>query len=847
MTKLMFRKNLRKRGGNEGGIYYRDSLMLMSYGERLTARIITNVWVIVHVASTVILILSDVGWAFWLGVLNTFYLLDRLFRYSDGDRVLPEGDGGVENLASYLSPRARRVIISAYNKSSVIGGGFFLNLARSLTEMKSIQGMLLRLEVGRGEFEAKLDLYLGKEVAAYKDSGRLLNELEQLIFSAFNAREQGQKFIDYADLFAALGSVESEELTSLFHLFDIDGNSLHRAAVFGRMRREMGPSAVGRSSALGKILHPFQRRHHVMNRAWTARPTPFLDSVSTDLTDLARVGAIGFLVGHKEEYNRLVDVLSRSAKPNALLVGDAGVGKRAIVEHLAYMMVRDHVPQELSDKRLISLDVGGLVAGADGAQVQKRIRDVFAEIYRAGNVILFVPHIHDLARTSHPGAMTAASSVLPLIVSQDFPTIGATVPREFKQFIELDSLFSEAFETVRVEEVTSEEATHILAYGALALERKHKVTVAYRAIKTSVDLAEKYFHDRPLPSSAEDLLRETISYVANKGDNVVKSDDVISVAEERVNIPIHDVKKGEAQKLLHLEEIVHKRLVGQDEAVEVVARALREYRSGLAPKGGPIGSFLFVGPTGVGKTELAKILSEIQFGSEDAMIRFDMSEYQDTESIHRLIGSPDGKTTGSLTDAVRLAPYSLVLLDEFEKAHKDILKLFLQVFDDGRLTDSLGRTVNFENTIIIATSNAEATFIVERIRSGDKMEEISEELRKRLIRHFSPELLNRFSAVVVFKSLSPQDINAIARLHLDSFALQLKESNDITLIVDEEFVTAMAELGYDEAFGARPLTRVISDKLRAPLAEKILAGEIAHGMTIGARINNNELQIYEVK
>jgi len=847
MARLALRKRLSKQGKSEGGAYYRDPLILMSYSGRLTARIITNVWVIVHVAATVILVLSDVEWARWLGLLNAAYLLDRLLRYADGDRVLPEVGEDAGNLASYLSPRARRVVISAYNKASIMGGGFFLNLARSLTEMKSVQGMLARLEVGRGEFEAKLDSHLGKDVAAYKDRERLLGELEHLVFAAFHAREQGQRFIGYADLFAALGSVGSEELTSLFHLFDVDENSLHRAAVFGRMRREMGPTSGRRPGALGRISHPFRRRHHVMNRAWTARPTPLLDSVSTDLTDLARVGAVGFLVGHKEEYNRLVDVLSRSAKPNALLIGDAGVGKRAIVEHLAYMMIKGQVPQELSDKRLVSLDVGGLVAGADQAQVQGRIRDVFAEIYKAGNVILFVPHIHDLARSSHPGAMTAANSVLPLIVSQDFPTIGATAPREFKQFIELDSLFTEAFETVRVEEVTPEEATHILAYSALALEGKHKVTVAYRAIKVAVDLAEKYFHEKPLPTSAQDLLRETISYTINKGDNVVTSNDVVSVAEERVNIPIHEVEKGEAQKLLHLEETVHKRLVDQEEAVVVVARALREYRSGLAPAGGPIGTFLFVGPTGVGKTELAKTLSEIQFGSEDAMVRFDMSEYQDTESIHRLIGSPDGKTTGSLTDAVRKAPYSLVLLDEFEKAHKDILKLFLQVFDDGRLTDSLGRTINFDNTIIIATSNAEAAFIVESIRAGRKMEEISEELRKKLIHHFSPELLNRFSAVVVFKSLSLEDIKAIARLHLDSLALQLRESNDVELVVDDDLVAAMASLGYDEAFGARPLERVISDRLRAPLAEKILAGEVGRGQKVGVRINDDEVQIYEAK
>ena len=253
MARLALRKRLSERGKSKGSIYYRDPLILMSYSGRFTARIITNAWVIIHVAATAILVLSDVGWAFWLGGLNALYLLDRLLRYSDGDRVLPEGNEDAGNLASYLSPRARRVVISAYNKASIMGGGFFLNLARSLTEMKSVQGMLLRLEVGRGEFEAKLDLYLGKDIAAYKDRDRLLGELEQLVFAAFHVRGQGQRFIDYADLFAALGSVGSEELTSLFHLFDVDENSLHRPAVFGIMRREMGRTTGRRPGLLRRI------------------------------------------------------------------------------------------------------------------------------------------------------------------------------------------------------------------------------------------------------------------------------------------------------------------------------------------------------------------------------------------------------------------------------------------------------------------------------------------------------------------------------------------------------------------------------------------------------------------
>ena len=830
---------MEKKGGGTGETYFREPLLSMSYGGRLAVRVIMNAWVIIHVVATITFILSDVHWIFWLGILNALYLLDRFLRHNDADRVLPQNDSDAGNVSLFLSPRAKRLIVTAYGRASIMGGGFFLNLAKDLIETKAAQEMLARLEVSKQEFSAKLDEYLGKETVSYRDKERLRREVEQLALAAFYSRETAERFIDFADLFAALGRVESEEIKSLFQLFEIDSDSLHKSAVFGRFSRRR------HRIFLGGVRRPFNAKHRIMNRAWTARPTPILDSFSTDLTDLARRGAIGFLIGHEQEYNRTVDILSRSAKPNVLLVGEAGVGKRAIAERLAYKMVKDEVPHELFDKRLVSLDIGGLVAGANQANVQGRIRDVFDEIYRAGNVVLFVPNIHNLSRTSDSGAMTAASNVLPLIASQDFPTIGATTPREFKQLIEPDSLFGEAFEIVRVDEVTVQEASHILSYRALVLEEEHNVTIAYRAIKTAVDLAKKYLSQKPLPSSAEDLLRETISYALNREANIVTSDDVIAVAEERVNIPIHDVEGREAKTLLNLEKTIHKRLIDQKEAVQVVSRALREYRSGLSPQGGPIGTFLFVGPTGVGKTELAKTLSEIQFGSEDAMVRFDMSEYQDTESIHRLIGSPDGDVSGLLTDAVVEKPYSLVLLDEFEKAHPDILKLFLQVFDDGRLTDNLGRTVNFENTIIIATSNAEAPFIIEGLRSGRSMAELEEELRRRLIHHFSPELLNRFSGIVVFKSLSPEDIKAIARLHLTGLAKQLKETNDIALVVDDALVSAMAEMGYDATFGARPLERTISDKLRSPLAEEILSGKIKRGMSIKARIENNILHIYE--
>lgn len=316
---------------------------------------------------------------------------------------------------------------------------------------------------------------------------------------------------------------------------------------------------------------------------------------------------------------------------------------------------------------------------------------------------------------------------------------------------------------------------------------------------------------------------------------------MIKALEEKVNIPVHEAEGEEAEALLNLEETIHKRLIGQEEAVKVVSAALREYRSGLTRPGGTIANFLFVGPTGVGKTELAKILARIQFGSESAMVRFDMTEYQSKESFYRFIGSPDGKTSGALTEAVLQKPYCLILLDEFEKAYPDILNLFLQVFDDGRLTDNLGRTVGFQNTIIIATSNAHSDIINQSLSKGERMSDIAEYLKGRLTDVFKPELLNRFSKVVVFGDLSPDDVRAIARINLADLAGTLSEQG-IKLELDESAIAQIAKIGYEPAFGARPLRRAIEDSLRAPLAEKLLRKEIKRGDDVKISFRDNIFQ-----
>jgi ATP-dependent Clp protease ATP-binding subunit ClpC len=413
-------------------------------------------------------------------------------------------------------------------------------------------------------------------------------------------------------------------------------------------------------------------------------------------------------------------------------------------------------------------------------------------------------------------------------MSNNFPVIGATYPRELKQLIEPRSDFAGAFEVIRVNEISEAEAEKVLIYGSLLLEKKFGVTVSFGAVKKAVVLAKKYFRNKFLPSSAEELLKTAIVDAQRRGEKYLGPDRVVSVAEAKVDIPIHEAGEEEAKRLLNLENIIHERLVNQEEAVKAVADALREYRSGLARPGGPIANFLFVGPTGVGKTELAKILASIQFGSEKSMIRFDMTEYQDKLSFYRFIGSPDGQTSGALTDAVLQKPYSLVLLDEFEKAFPDILNLFLQVFDDGRLTDNLGRTVDFQNTIIIATSNAHSDIINEALNQGQSMLEIAEYLKKKLTDVFKPELLNRFSRVVVFKNLGSVELEKIVGLNLQSLADTVK-GQGIKMDFDLAAIKQLVKLGYDPAFGARPLRRVIDEKIRAPLAQNILGKKITKG------------------
>ncbi len=801
----------------------------MTVGGRMIVRIVDRVAYLVLAAAIFTFIFSKIHFLVWIGVFLLIFAADLFMHRGQGDVPISEisfGEGRI-NLAKVASPAAFAALERALDRSIITRKDFPAELAHRLLESPVIVEGLRRLDVKIRDFKEKLEKIL--ERSAQGESGSIERTAETILAAAFaQAVRAGHEFILPTDLFSALAKTGGDAMEMLFREFSVEPGDLERALLFGslvkrgwlrRLPRVLGGFGIGTHRVA---------KHRIMNRAWTARPTPILDRYAVDLTDMARGGSTGFLVGHGAEYGRLIETLARPLNPNAILIGEPGIGKESIVHHLALALVNDNVPTGLFDRRLVELHLASLAAGAPPEELEARIKAIVEEIEDAGNVILHIPDLHNLVRTSGTSYLSAADALMPVIMENRFPVIGSTYPREFKQLIEPRSDFVAIFEKIPVAEITEEEAERVLTYQSVLFENETDIEISFGAIKRAVVLAKRYLRDKFLPSSAEELMKSALVDAERRGEKVLGPERITAVAEGMVNVPMHEADEDEAEKLLRMEEIVHERLVDQEEAVKAVADAIREYRSGLARKGGPIASFLFVGPTGVGKTELAKILADIQFGSEKMMVRFDMTEYQDKASYARFIGSPDGAMRGALTDAVLAKPYSIILLDEFEKAYPDILDLFLQVFDDGRLTDSLNRVVDFTNTIVIATSNAHSDIVNQALSQGESMDQISEYVKARLTDVYKPELLNRFSKIIVFKNLGPEDLMKIVVMNLAELVDTMKEKG-IYLDFDPDALREIAKLGYDPAYGARPLRRVIDEKVRAPLSRAILGRNVLKG------------------
>ncbi len=675
-------------------ISFNDPRLHMTIAGRLLVRVATWIAYLVLIAATFTFLMSSAIRLRMAGVFLGLLLVDILIHRGEGDVPISElQKSGAINVARVMRPATFAVLERTFDASVIKRKNFFMEAAGRFLDTPEVEEAMRRLDVPLKEFKEKLDEFAGELEGAAENSApgvvavppfseTYLKQAEVLAVRAFSrAVSSGHDFIEIGDLFVALPEVGDAAINRLFNLFSVSSDDVERALIFaGASSRARGLSRL--PTVLGGFSFASHRRvqHRIMNRAWTSRPTPTLDRYSVDLTDLAREGSIGFLVGHEEEYERLVETLARPTNPNALLIGEAGIGKEAIVQHLASRLAKDDVPKELFDKRLVSLALQNLIAGASPEVLDARLKAIVEEIDLAGNVILYIPDIHNLAKTSGTAYLSAADALMPVIMNNVFPIVGATYPKEFKQSIEPRSDFTGAFEVIRVGEITEAEAEKILTYESIILEKQAGVTISFGAVKRAVLIAKKYLHNKFLPSSAEELLKSAVAHAERSGDKTIGPDLITSIAEAETHIPMHEAGGDEAEKLLNMEEVIHERLVGQEEAVKAIATALREYRSGLARKGGPIASFLFVGPTGVGKTELAKILADIQFGSEKMMTRFDMTEYQDKASFVRFIGSPDGSSLtsgrGALTDAGREKPNSLSLLDEFEHAYPEILNLF---------------------------------------------------------------------------------------------------------------------------------------------------------------------------
>lgn len=664
------------------------------------------------------------------------------------------------------------------------------------------------------------------------------------------------------------------------------------------------------------------RRRQMQNKTAQTQGTPTLDNLARDLTKLARDNRLDPVVGRAKEVKRLIQILSRRTKNNPVLVGEPGVGKTAIAEGLAQRIINGEVPEDMREKRLMMLDMGALVAGTKyRGEFEDRMKKVIDEIYQDGQIILFIDELHTLIGAGGAeGAIDASNILKPALARGELQTIGATTLDEYQKYIEKDSALERRFARVQVDESTPEEAEEILRGLRPRYEKHHGVEISDDALHAAVQLSVRYINSRQLPDKAIDLmdesaakvrldkadepsellnLREEIARLMHEKESAIQNqdfetasrlrqrekrlsqrlaelsfaetkeasgfadrvtaEDVATVVSQWTGVPLQQMEKKESERLLELESILHQRVVGQDEAVKAVARAIRRARSGLKDPNRPIGSFMFLGPTGVGKTELAKALAEAMFGSEDSLIRVDMSEFMEKYSTSRLIGSPPGyvgyEEGGQLTEKIRSKPYSVILLDEVEKAHPDVFNILLQVLDDGHLTDSKGRKVDFRNTILIMTSNIGATQIREEKSVGFNVTDLTKDhkaMQKRILEElkkaFRPEFLNRIDETVVFRSLDEAEIHKIVKI-MSKLIIKRLADQEIHLKITPSAIDVIGKAGFDPEYGARPIRRALQKEVEDRLSEALLSGMIHLGdhVTIGAKKGKITLSVKEPK
>ncbi|WP_347297549.1 ATP-dependent Clp protease ATP-binding subunit [Dolosigranulum savutiense] len=815
-----------------------------------------------------------------------------------------------------FTPNAKKVLLLAekearyYSHQAVGTEHLLLGL---IQETSGIAGKVLReldvtMESIRDEIE-QFTTFQAKEEGALKQPLQYSPRAHEIVtFAADEARKMQRKTVGTEHLL--LGLLRNEDIlaSQILQNIGIDLPTA-RAAVLKKFGIEEPKQRRSKKQSVKKVT----------GQSAPPKGTPTLDALARDLTQQAQEGKLDPIIGREREVRRIIQILSRRTKNNPVLVGEPGVGKTAIAEGIAQQIVSGEVPPILQGKRLMTLDMGSLVAGTKyRGEFEERMKKIINEIYHDGNVILFIDELHTLIGAgSAEGAVDASNLLKPALARGELQTIGATTQDEYQKHIERDAALERRFASVKIEQPTPEETLAILEGIKPAYEQHHDVTFDDETLTAAVKLSSRYITDRFLPDKAIDLIDEAAAKViidnsqttdsigkerqrlqllnqqkeqaiqeqnfeqaaeyrhqemkqqrkvkrllqkeqaVGSQQQLVTPEDVADVVSQWTGIPVNELQQEESERLLNLETLLHERVIGQDEAVKAVAKAIRRARSGLKDPNRPIGSFLFLGPTGVGKTELAKTLAEAMFSSEDHLIRVDMSEFMEKHNTSRLIGSPPGYVGhdegGQLTEKIRQNPYSVVLLDEVEKAHPDVFNLLLQVLDDGQITDGKGRLVDFKNTVIIMTSNLGATALRDEKTVGfgasdswSDYEAMKSRVLEELKNEFRPEFINRVDESIVFHSLDQQHLNKIVELLSEDIVGRLAEMN-IDLKITHTAIDVIAEAGYNPEYGARPLKRAIQTELEDRLSDALLSGDVIPGdkVTIGARSGEIYLKVRE--
>ncbi|KKQ27307.1 MAG: ATPase with chaperone activity, ATP-binding subunit [Candidatus Magasanikbacteria bacterium GW2011_GWC2_37_14] len=796
---------------------------------------------------------------FWLALIGFCYLFYRLIvlgkapeivdivSYKDANKntLETEENNLLQNWTSATKmPRYKRKDISATfteENLSVLEEAYFLakksgaaeitsfHIFYSLLSSSRVSTVFLRLGVPIKLLQAQLANYFVKSTD--KQLPKVGNDLEQILFRAYQlARNARQEYVHVTELLLAV-VLDSQVIQEMLYDFKIDKDKLANVTEWLRIHER-----------LRRQYYKFQkaaahRSKHGLDRAMTAVATPYLNSFSQDLTMAAKYGYLAPCVGRDEEIKEIFRIIE-GGRQSVALVGERGVGKMSIIEGIAQKMIEDDVPDRLKDKRLVQLSTANLLAGTTASGAEERLIRIMHEVGRAKNIILFIKNIDDLVGVSDSvdGGVDVSQTLAEYLGPGKFLTFSTATTANYNKRV-LNTELGTVLSRVDIKEMNDNQSVQVLESKVGHVEYKNNVFFSYEALASCVKMAKTYLHEQNLPESALLIMSEAASLVrSERGENqLVDGEAVAEVISKKTGVPITSLTENESEKLLRLEQKMHERVIGQDEAVKLIANALRRARVDIRSQKRPIANFLFLGPTGVGKTELAKTIAEVYFGGEDKMVRIDMSEFQDKSSIYRLLGQPGQQGSGLLTEAVRQHPFSLVLLDEMEKADPDVLNLFLQVFDDGRLTDSTGRVIDFTNTIIIATSNAGTGFVQEQFSQGVSLESIRQQLVKHeLKQYYRPEFLNRFDGIILFKTLTRYEIMQVAKIMLLQVGKDL-EKRGVELKIADSALEALANVGYDPEFGARPMRRAIQDTVENSLAELILENKLARRdvVTIG--------------